>query len=57
MASCGADLTIKLWTFGTFECYRVLHGHDHNVSCIEFVPTGDFLVSVSRDRSIKLWEI
>lgn len=32
-------------------------GHDHTVSSVEFLPTGDFLVSASRDKSIKVWEV
>lgn len=34
-----------------------LHGHDHNVSCVQFLPAGDFLLSSSRDKSIKMWEV
>ena len=32
-------------------------GHDHNVSSVTFVPSGDFLVSASRDKTIKIWEV
>ena len=32
-------------------------GHDHNVSSVAFVPSGDFIVSASRDKSIKIWEV
>lgn len=35
----------------------VITGHDHNVSSISFMPTGDHLVSASRDKTIKMWEI
>eukprot|EP00126_Sphaerothecum_destruens_P005788 Sdes_comp19042_c0_seq1m9621 len=49
-------MTIKLWDFQTFECLKTFHGHDHNVSSVSFVPTGDYLVSASRDKSIKIWE-
>lgn len=35
-----------------------MHGHDHNVSSVAFIPpTGDFLLSASRDKTIKLWEV
>ena len=54
LVSCSADLSIKLWDFETFECTKTLHGHDHNVSCAKFLPAGDFLLSCSRDASIKL---
>lgn len=34
-----------------------MHGHDHNVSSVSFVPAGDFLLSASRDKTIKMWEV
>ena len=34
-----------------------MHGHDHNVSSVTFVPQSDFIVSSSRDKSIKIWEV
>jgi WD40 repeat protein len=73
MASCSADMSVKLWDFSTYECLKTLHGHDHNVSrCIyttidtifntgpfsvAFLPTGDYVVSSSRDKTIKMWEV
>ena len=56
-ASCSADMSIRLWDFTTYECMRTLQGHDHNVSSVCFMPSGDFLVSSSRDKSIKMWEV
>jgi platelet-activating factor acetylhydrolase IB subunit alpha len=50
-------LTIKLWNFDSLSCIRTLSGHEHTISCIEFTPNGDFLVSASRDKSIKVWEV
>mmetsp|Transcript_17208 Transcript_17208/g.2843 ORF Transcript_17208/g.2843 Transcript_17208/m.2843 type:complete len:92 (+) Transcript_17208:542-817(+) len=41
----------------SYDCTRTLNGHDHNISGITFVPNGDFLLSCSRDRTIKLWEM
>lgn len=32
-------------------------GHDHTVSGIQFTPSGDHLVSASRDKTIKIWEV
>lgn len=56
-ATCSADLTIKLWD-GTNEyvCIKTLFGHDHNVSAVAFMPSGDLLVTCSRDQTIKIWE-
>lgn len=57
LASCSADLSIKLWLLENFECVKTLNGHDHNVSSVEFVPSGDYLISASRDKTLKMWEI
>ena len=32
-------------------------GHDHNVSSVCFMPSGDFIISSSRDKTIKIWEV
>jgi platelet-activating factor acetylhydrolase IB subunit alpha len=60
LASCSADLTIKLWdvTQAAYACVKTLYGHDHNVSALAFVgANGARLVSVSRDKTLKVWQI
>ena len=56
-ASCSADMTVKLWDFTVFECVKTMHGHDHNISSVCFTPTGDYVLSGSRDKTIKMWEV
>lgn len=56
-ASCSADISIKLWDMSSYVCVKSLHGHDHNVSSVTFLPTSDFLLSASRDKTIKIWEV
>jgi len=58
-ASCSADMSIKLWdaTTTAYECVKTLRGHDHNVSSVAFLGAGDYLISSSRDRTMKMWEI
>ena len=34
-----------------------MKGHDHDVSCVEFMPDGGHLVSCSRDKTIRMWDI
>lgn len=60
MASCARDMTIKLWKLNKeqeFRCTKTLQGHDHEVSCVEYLkPNGDFLLSCSRDNTIRIWD-
>ena len=51
------DLSIKLWDADTWDCKRTLHGHDHNVSSLAFTPNGETLLSASRDKTIRVWEV
>lgn len=30
---------------------------DHNVSSVAIMPNGDHIVSASRDKTIKMWEV
>jgi platelet-activating factor acetylhydrolase IB subunit alpha len=39
-----------------FKSFKTLQGHEHEVSSVEFLPSGDFLVSSSYDSTIKLWD-
>lgn len=58
LVSCSADMSIRLWDIQeTYSCIKTLQGHDHNVSSVAFTPSGDHVVSSSRDRTIKIWEV
>lgn len=66
LASCSSDLTIKLWDpSDEYKNTRTLSGHDHSISSIRFIPSGaagaplsgNLLVSVSRDKTIKIWDV
>ena len=37
--------------------FLLIQGHDHNVSSVMFLPNGDFIVSASRDKTIRMWEV
>jgi len=51
-------MTIKIWDFvNSYECLRTLRGHDHNISSVTFLPSGDFVLSASRDKLVKLWDV
>lgn len=38
-----------------FVCFIL--GHDHNVSSVAIMPNGDHIISASRDKTIKMWEV
>ena len=58
LATCSSDLTIKLWDPGNeYTNAKTLHGHDHSVSAVRFTPDGDKLVSASRDKTLRIWEV
>lgn len=64
LASCSSDLTIKLWDpANEYQNTRTLHGHDHSVTSVRFIPSGNqqsssnLLASASRDSSIRIWDI
>lgn len=56
--SCSSDLTIKVWdTANQWTNTKTFHGHDHSVSSVRFLPGDDYIVSASRDRTIRIWEL
>ncbi|KAE8538749.1 nuclear distribution protein PAC1 [Cryptococcus gattii VGV] len=56
--TCSSDLTVKLWdTFSEYTNVKTLHGHDHSVSSVRFMPDGEHLVSASRDKTIRVWQV
>lgn len=58
LASCSSDLTIKLWNpTDDYKNIRTLQGHDHIVSAVRFMPTGNLLISASRDTDIRVWDV
>lgn len=58
LASCSSDLTIKLWDpQNEYANIRTLTGHDHTISSVRFTPSGTHLLSASRDKCVRIWEV
>lgn len=56
--SCSSDLTLKIWdTNNDWNNVKTLYGHDHSISSARYLPSDDFIVSASRDRTIRVWEV
>ena len=64
LASGSRDKTIRLWS-QQGQCLRVLvrgapltqSGHDNWVRALVFSPSGKHLVSVSDDKTMRVWEV
>ncbi|KAA8645141.1 hypothetical protein EYZ11_003889 [Aspergillus tanneri] len=58
LASCSSDLSIRLWNpADEYKTIRTLLGHDHMISAVRFTPSGNALVSASRDRDMRIWDV
>jgi WD40 repeat protein len=57
VASAGEDSTVKLWDSHTGTLVRSFRGHTGLVSTLAFSPDGQFLVSGSRDGTVKVWDL
>ncbi|XP_065670260.1 p21-activated protein kinase-interacting protein 1-like isoform X2 [Hydra vulgaris] len=57
MLSASEDGTICIWKCKSWECEKVLKGHRGPVLSISIHPTGRLALSVSKDKSIKTWNL
>ena len=45
------------WNFTTGQTIHRLRGHTHDIRALAFVPGGEFILSGSRDKTLKLWNL
>jgi WD40 repeat protein len=57
VASAGEDSTVKIWDSLTGTLVRSFRGHTGLVSSLAFSPDGQRLVSGSRDKTVKIWDM
>jgi WD40 repeat protein len=57
LASAGEDSTVKVWDSHTGKPVRNFRGHIGLVSSVAFTPDGRRLISGSRDRTVKIWDV
>ncbi|CAI2191226.1 1357_t:CDS:10, partial [Funneliformis geosporum] len=57
VASGGLDNEIKIWDAETGEYYRTLEGHILAITGLDINVTGEALISISFDNTIKRWSI
>ena len=56
IGSCSYDRTVKLWN-NSGNILKTLDGHIDKVYGISFSPNERFIVSVSGDQTLKIWDI
>jgi WD40 repeat protein/serine/threonine protein kinase len=57
IASAGEDSTVRVWDSHTGKLVRTFRGHRGLVSSLAFSPDAKFLVSGSRDKTVKVWDL
>jgi WD40 repeat protein len=48
---------VRVWDIATGRLVRTLCGHEESVRAVAFTPDGSGLVTASRDRSAKVWDL
>ncbi|KAG6862043.1 protein with putative role during mitosis [Termitomyces sp. Mi166 len=52
------DLFVKIWdSQNEWKNTKTFPGHDHSVSAVRFMPGDQYIVSASRDRTIRVFDI
>jgi WD40 repeat protein len=57
VASAGEDSTVKVWDSRTGTLLRSFRGHRGLVLSLAFTPDGRRLISGSRDKTVKVWDL
>lgn len=56
--TCSSDLFIKIWDVqNDWKNTKTFPGHEHTVSAVRFMPGDQQIVSASRDRTIRIFDV
>jgi len=57
VAGGGNDKTCRVWDIKTQRMVHQLVGHTNSITCIRFLGGGQGVVTASKDRQLKVWDI
>ncbi|KIP08774.1 hypothetical protein PHLGIDRAFT_103964 [Phlebiopsis gigantea 11061_1 CR5-6] len=58
LVTCSSDLFIKIWDVqNEWKNTKTFPGHEHTVSAVRFMPGDQQVVSASRDRTIRIFDV
>ena len=57
LISGSEDSSLRIWRCHDWECLHVLHGHKAAITSVAIHPTGKIALSVSKDNTMKLWNL
>jgi WD40 repeat protein len=55
LVTCGYQSLIRIWDLASGEPTLTLRGHAASVRGVAVAPNGRWFVSVSRDKTLRLW--
>jgi len=56
IASCGEDMTVRLWSTDTGMLQHTFTGHEGAVMGVDFAPDGKSVASCSEDKTVRIWD-
>lgn len=57
LASCGEDMTVRLWSTRSGELLRTFTGHTGAIMGVDISHDGKLIASCSEDKTVRLWDI
>jgi hypothetical protein len=56
LASCGEDMTVRLWDTASGALLHTIIGHEGAVMGVDYSPDGKIVASCSEDKTVRLWD-